>query len=280
MLLKKKQEGRRSSDSLSCSSNPYRCLTRCGFTFASLYVVPPLTEGHKKRRVEWCTVRQARILREPGYVRRLVFTDEKWFTTELTNAKTTILKPGEERPSKCKCQSPTKRMAWWGISLSGVTGVYWFPGKVDSEAYIACLKAVYLPLVRQAAAKGIKLILLQDGAKVHASKAVYKQLYEWGCEVSDWASLSADLNGIANMWFVLDYMKTLEAPEDVETMMKVVNKAAHSKQVKQYIQNTLEVWHGRLSRCIAASGNKIQSKGLHKELGIRKTSVNIHGLKL
>jgi len=52
------------------------------------------------------------IVRDPQLVLRFVFTDEKWFTTELRQAKTTILKPDEKVP--CKLGVNHQQSAWLG----------------------------------------------------------------------------------------------------------------------------------------------------------------------
>ena len=106
-----------------------------------------------------------------------------------------------------KVFSPNRQTWWrkiqvWGsFSWYGVGELYWIQGKLTGAKYREILKNHLAPRLRALMEEHKVIITFQhDNDPKHTSNVVKNYLKNAGFQVLEWASQSADLNPIENLW--------------------------------------------------------------------------------
>jgi hypothetical protein len=161
----------------------------------------PLTEQHKKDRLDWAW-------------EHLFWTDEQWDSILWTDE--TWVNPGkhkkiyvtrkigeEEQHSDCVEARYQRKIGWmfWG-SISGKygrhTGLFWEKHweKINAGSY----SGIIIPRVEEILREYPELRFQQDNAKGHAAKFTQKVFRAIGITPIFWPANSPDLNPIETVW--------------------------------------------------------------------------------
>lgn len=208
---------------------------------------PRLRVGDNERRLSFChTIRQ-----HPVHCSKLLFSDEKFFDCNDHGCVWEWILPGES-------VEPLGRDRWapkvhvWGLIGIGVKVLVVLPRKmITGEVYRdKCLKP-NLKLLK-------KRVLMQDGARAHASGLVGTFLEEQKVQVlKDWPARSPDLNPLENFWGILARKVSDCGPtneDDLERFIKKVWRAYPQSEVDTLVNS----FSDRIDQCIVNGGKKVK----------------------
>ena len=100
-------------------------------------------------------------------------------------------------------------------------------------------------------------VLLQDGARIHTSKATKAHLAKRGVRcVENWPARSPDLNPIENLWAILQRKVAARGPADEAQLVKFV-QAEWDKIPQRTVDRLVLSFHGRLQKVVKAKGGHI-----------------------
>lgn len=164
---------------------------------------PLITPVQAAKRLQWA---QTYINYTVEDWKNVEFSDESPFTLFPTCGRQYVWRrPGEEYLNKYLI--PTVKhgggmiQVWGAFTYYGVGPILRIEGKLTGEKYRQILKTHMAPHLRALMTqKAVKITFQHDNDPKHTSKVVKNYLKNAGFHVLDWASQSADLNPIENLW--------------------------------------------------------------------------------
>ena len=174
------------------------------------------------------------LKQKDGWQRKIIFSDEKWFTlSPHPNRKNDVIWSGENPSNICevKQQGATKVMAWAGIVDGRVLPIYWFHENITAKSYLKMLENHVMPAIQ--GKKG--LWFQQDGARVHTTDEVLDFLKSKfnGRVISNrldfsWPAKSPDLNPLDYFfWGAAEAEVNEKKPKTICDLKKVVENYAN-----------------------------------------------------
>ena len=169
-------------------------------------------------------------------VKRIVFSDESWFSTNENTGKVQYARcRSEVLPREVKARNNTACVQVWGaIGLNYRSELVIFPQKSEDDdkagwrlngaKYIRrCLSKIVPDLVRG------KRVFQQDGARCHVHHKVLQYLGRKKVEIlPSWPANSPDLNMIEPLWKTLKDVVGLDCPMTLDELVESVQRAWRS----------------------------------------------------
>jgi transposase len=242
-----------------CSNNTIRNrLKECGLNGRVARHKPLITEVQATRRLLWA---QKYIKFTVQEWKQVEFSDESPFTLFPTCGRQYVWrKPGEEYENKYLIPTVKhgggKIQVWGSFSYYGVGELFWIQGKLTGAKYREILKNHMAPHLRELQEEnGIKMKFQHDNDPKHTSNVVKNYLKNAKFEVLDWASQSADLNPIENLW---DQVKDqIEARTDRASSLSDVFRIVQEEWARlplDFIQNLITSMPRRCQAVIDSKG--------------------------
>jgi len=164
---------------------------------------PLINENQKASRLRWA---QTYCDWQVEDWKNVEFSDESPYTLFPRCGKKWIWRPkGEAFNPKYLVRTVKhgggKIQVWGSFSWYGVGELYWIQGKLTGAKYREILKNHLAPRLRALMKEHKVTITFQhDNDPKHTSNVVKNYLNNAGFQVLEWASQSADLNPIENLW--------------------------------------------------------------------------------
>lgn len=204
-------------------------------------------------------------------VKRIIFTDEKDFTLEISqnhqNDRVYGTKKMEIPPQRLyrECSRFSKKiMVIAGVSWKGKTDIFFIDSTVNTEKYIQILQNQLLPQCRRLYSAN-DYIFQQDGASAHTSRETQRFLGQETPNFIDklgWPPQSPDCNPMDySIWNLLKqrvYCERRDKFTEVELKDKIV-QCWESITVRD-IRNSIASWKKRLRMVCAENGAAIEHR--------------------
>jgi transposase len=203
---------------------------------------------------------------------RIVFTDEKIFTTNDQSARRMFVcrTANELLPRENKRWGP-RVMVWGAIGL-GFSYFVVLPKplrntttkEVDELRLNALTSKSYreevLPNFLRKQRLARDAVFMQDGAKSHTASATLQFLQSKRVTLLEkWPPRSPDLNPIENLWSIMQSRVADEAPHDTKTLIVALNKVFKSLRSQQdMVDRFVLSFNKRCSKVHAANGGWCQ----------------------
>jgi len=238
-----------------------RCLERYGYRRRIARRKPPISEKNRLDRLAWA---HEHLDWTEEQWQKILWTDETWviggphrkvYVTRLT---------GEEWEPTCIVEKHRKKGGWmfWGC-FSGASGkgpgIFWEKewGSINEESYQEHTVPIIDGWIRLNKFNNIPLVLMQDNAAGHASRATREELEERNIEVIFWPAFSPDLNPIEMCWnWMKDYIEDkwgLEEKPSTDKLRRYV-KEAWEALPESYLKELLASMPARCQAVIEANG--------------------------
>lgn len=207
--------------------------------------VPAMTDAQKEKRLEWCRLHQ-----ETDWT-KVLFTDETMI--DLDGGKRRIWHKRGFRPKRGKTKYSRKRMFWAGLSRERTTPLFPIFGTMNSNSYIALLREKVIPWMRKRINRG--LILQQDNAPPHVSRATMGFIRDERVDVLDWPPNSPDLNPIENAWSFLKDRIGMRSPKSLQELETIAFEE-WDQLIKTFLNNLIDSMPRRIAQVINRNGEK------------------------
>jgi transposase len=162
---------------------------------------------------------------------KIVFTDEKVFTTNDYGSRTQWIRESEHPLGRENARFPPRVMVWAAIGPNFVT---WKVLKnpemlaggtnerkinvLTSESYVRTCLPLIVPFLQRSG-----LVLQQDGAKAHTAKRTLAYLGRKGVALLEsWPARSPDLNPIETLWAILQRRVSKRFPTTYQELVVAV----------------------------------------------------------
>jgi hypothetical protein len=240
-----------------------RCLYRHGFRRRIARRKPPISEKNRQDRLAWAyehlnwTVEQWR---------QILWTDETWVTGGPHRKQFVTRRQGEECDSTCITEKYRKKGGWmfWAC-FSGASGkgpnIFWEKewGSINEDTYQERTVPIIDGWIRLNQLNNIELLLMQDGAPGHASRATQTELRNRGIKVIFWPAFSPDLNPIEMCW---DWMKDyIEDKWGLEEMPSYDRLRGYVKEAWEALPDSF--WQELMASMPARCQAVIEANGMH-----------------
>lgn len=196
-------------------------------------------------------------------IRRIVFSDEHWITTNDHTSRTMWLRKGMVRSKRSKELIPVVRkarynipsfMIWGAVGVGFKSQLIFIDRKKDEEGKVKALTSPrYVKTCLSTISNGQLppgAIFMQDGARCHTAKSTLSYLERKGVPVLDhWPAYSPDLNPIENLWAYLDALIAERAPR-TDAELKKVAISVWSSIPQSVVDNYVLSFSGKLRRNI------------------------------
>jgi transposase len=222
---------------------------------------PTLDEAKFAKRLEFCRF----WTKQPkARIRRLVFSDEHWVTTNDHTTRTQWARSKNAtvpRESKNPFNIPSF-MIWGAIGVGWRSPLVFIkkrgprsgepddgPRGMNAEKYVrVCLSKIVPTLVER------RLIFQQDGARAHMASSTTDYLRRKGVEtVEDWPPYSPDLNPIEQLWKILNERLSAFAPNTFSALQAATIEAWNAIP-QSMIDNLVISFAAKVAACHAAKG--------------------------
>ena len=210
-----------------------RVLRQCGLKSYVRPKAPTLDERVFAKRLEFCNLWASK---NPAFIRRLVFSDEHWVTTNDHTTRTQCARGKKKtiaRESKNTFNIPSF-MIWGAIGVGWRSRLVFIkkrgprsgepedgPRGMNAQRYVrTCLSKIAATLVER------RLIFQQDGARAHMATSTTAYLRRKGVEtVQNSRPYSPDLNPIEQLWKILNERIAQLAPDTFSALQAVTIEA-------------------------------------------------------
>lgn len=212
-----------------------------------------LQKDYEKRR-SFCE-------REAKRNKKVIFTDEKIFTTNDFGHRTEWVSPGERAAPRKRVRWPEARVQVWGAIGHNFRCLVIFPLLTQEEGEgNAAFRLTGDQYIRRCLSKIVPHVLatrstlMQDGAGCHRKSKGY--LESKGVSfIGDWPPRSPDLNPIETCWSVVQSNTSVQNPTSRLSLVRAVGKAWNDLPVS-YV-NKLCSGYKRRCQEVAALGGRM-----------------------
>ena len=182
-----------------------------------MYVGAPLTNAHKRRRLNWCNQHRRLAARQ---WRNTLFTDETKMMIDVNDRRQLVFRRYKERFAEA-CVKNVDRfgtasaIVWGGISHHGKTDIVFInvrgrgaPGRNGQQRQQGLTSRRYVdeilrPVVVSYVRANPGMVLQQDNARAHTARHTQQFLRANNIPVLPWPAYSPDLNPIEHLLDVL-----------------------------------------------------------------------------
>lgn len=226
-----------------------------------------LTPQHRVRRVAHAQAQLQRIANEPGFVQRLLFSDEAHFSIHGDVNRHNFRYWANNNPHwvrEAPLHSP-RLTVWAAIGHQRVIGPFFFEDTVTAASYLALLQERFYPAAQELP-NFHELIFMQDGAPPHWALPVRNWLTtafpeRWMGRDSPnlpWPANSPDLTPCD--FFLWGYLKDRvyrTQPTDLnELRARIQQEFATLPQA--VVNSSIDSYSQRLRRCIDVEGRSVE----------------------
>ena len=141
-------------------------------------------------------------------------------------------------------------MIWFGFTAKRVGPLAIIDGTMNTEKYLKTIETHFLPLKQDNGS----IILQEDNAPCHKSKAskLYKE--ENGIHTLDWVPYSPDLNPIENLFAMLKKKIAKKMKSNKSELIQSIRQVWQSEISQEYCKNLIESMKRRIERVIEVNG--------------------------
>jgi len=186
-------------------------------------------------------------------LKRVLFSDEKWFNTNDHGIHTEFCDP-DEYPTRRIYDRYAASVNVWGVIGVGVKKLIVLPkGSINSASYVRDSLTPTKNLLRQG-------IFMQDGARAHTARNTIKWLNSNGIRVlQDWPARSPDLNPIENLWAIVCQRVSKRQPCSATELEKFLVEEWNAVP-QEMVDRLVLSFKGRLQECLRVDGATIVTK--------------------
>ena len=215
---------------------------------------PKRVLGDDVKRVAAC---RAFLRMAKSYVKRICFSDEKYFDSDDHGADREWCPPGVQ-PSRKVRDTWAPRVHVWGVVGIGVKFLVRIPsGKLTAAEYKRhCL----MPFMAYLSRNQLDIVLQYDGDKSHGTPEIRRY-----CANKDvpllhgWPARSPDLSPIENLWAIVQKRVDSHGPSNQDELWTFIRQEWDAVS-DATVKNLVESFRGRCERCVAAGGVTIVTK--------------------
>ena len=228
-----------------------RDLASLGFKSLRRQLGPKRMDGDTAKCVAACRVF---LQKAKAWMKRLTFTDEKYFDSNDHGAEREWCLPGMQ-PSRIVRDTWAPRVHVWGVIGHGLKFLVRIPtGRMTADQY--CL----IPFMSYLAKNKLDIVLQYDGDRSHGTPAILRYLSSKNVEILHcWPARSPDLSPIENMWAIIQKRVDSHGPSDAEELWRFV-KAEWEAVSMDTVNNLVGSFRSRCERCVAEGGQTIKTK--------------------
>ena len=199
-----------------------------------------------------------------AYLRKIGFTDEKYFDTNDHGLNSEWCAPGMD-PSPMEQDTWAPNVHVWAFIAHGVKFLVRLPkGKQTAESY---KRRCLVPLLQYLHKEGIveaDYVLQFDGDRAHTANDVFSYLTSKGVQwLSGWPARSPDLSPIENMWSILQSRVDKHGPSYADELWAFVKQEWDAIPM-EVVNNLVESFPGRCKRCVEKNGAPLTTKDPQK----------------
>lgn len=189
--------------------------------------------------------------------KRIVFSDEKVFTTNDEGSRTQWVTKGVRPTPRLKMRWPAGRVMVWAaigfnfrkiVVLPNVVGADRNHFRLTADSYVRKCLATVVPFLQQTGRT-----FQQDGAACHTAATTLKYLEGKGVKVMQTPPRSPDMNPIENLWATMARKVTLCAPTNRAELVDAVQKVWAELDASM-INNLVSSFHTRCVRVFENNG--------------------------
>ncbi|MDE2343225.1 MAG: transposase [Betaproteobacteria bacterium] len=233
------------------------------------YVRPrvPFRRVQKARRLKFC---KCEDFSNPGFVRRLLFSDEHVITTNDYSSRTQWVKVGKVRSAAKRKVLPQNRkskfnvvnhMFWAMIGYNYKSPIIWleFPdGNGGTTSAMNAQRYTDNVLIHvKAKLQQRRMIFMQDGAGCHTARHSKAWLEDNGVTVlADWPANSPDLNPIEEVWAEINRLLSIggvaHTKEELKRMVQDVWAKFPMEKINKYVMSFMS----KTAACVKNQGGE------------------------
>lgn len=258
-----------SCEKLGSSEKIRRVLKNANMKPYKMRILHQLVYGDREKRVTFCRDMLRLLEDDSSAIDNILFGDEAYFHLNGFVNHQNFRYWSDEKPEENIIELPLhspKIMTWAGIMRRGLVGPFFFEGNVSGASYLQMLETQLMPTLDAIYGDNLsQMMFMHDGAPAHYSQTVKNYLKEWfpgtvigrNSELA-WPPRSPDLTPCD--YFLWGHLKTIvrsRKPHDIlDLRIKIIEAATNV--TSSMIQNVLEDFRHRLSRCIEKNGDHIE----------------------
>lgn len=149
---------------------------------------------------------------------------------------------------------------WGCMTYHDLGDACWFPGKLNSDAYVKEILEEYLIASRDYWYMDPKtFIFQQDNSSVHTAKVVKAFFTKYKIQLMIWPANSPDLNPIENVWHYIQSQleKYKKSPDSIEDLWKRVEDIWENIPI-DFIHTLYESMPRRMEDLLRCKGGHIK----------------------
>ena len=232
-----------------------RAMSELGLEYKKIQQKLPLTNKHKKQRVEFAR----KWIAENTINKNVVFSDEKRFSFDGPDNWSSWYDPLDP-PLRIKRQMKGGGIMVWGMILpTGEIFVEKLVGRVNADVYIQMLKEKVVPHLNLKLGRE-KFIFQQDNCRVHTAEKTKNYLKSAKIAFVEWPSMSPDLNVMENVWkMISDIVYNQKQYDSADFLWESVKKAVADLNItkKDILKKFFDNYGNRLLKVIDCNGKDI-----------------------
>ncbi|KAG8237996.1 hypothetical protein J437_LFUL017716, partial [Ladona fulva] len=159
-----------------------------------------MTDFHKAARLDFA---RQYVNENVAFWRRVVFSDEKTFSSSFNGPVTVFYRPNNTRfhPHYVMQRGRSGQFSintWGWVCAEGPGALWKIEGNLDGTQYVSILENVMLPSVKILFSEDF--VFLHDNSRIHTCKQAKTWFSENNVLQLTWPARSPDLNPIENIW--------------------------------------------------------------------------------